>query len=84
MPTIEQELDDFTRFAREQLEKGGVDCSIDELFDLWRAKNPSDELYAENVAAIRASLRDYNEGERGTIAGEHSDELRREFNLADQ
>jgi hypothetical protein len=57
---------------------------MDEVFDQWRAENPSDEQYAENVAAIRASIQDIKNGERGTIAGEHSAQLRREFGVSGQ
>lgn len=69
MATIEQDLDRFTKYARQQIRTGKGDLSIDELFDQWRAENPSDEQYAENVAAIQASLEDFKNGERGTIAG---------------
>ena len=84
MATIEQELDSFTRFARQQIESAQRDLSIDELFDQWRAENPADGLYSENVAAIKASIQDFKNGERGTIAGQHSMQLRREFGLADE
>ena len=83
MATAEQELASFTSYAREKIESGRRDLSIDELFDQWRAENPSDEQYAENVAAIQASIQDFKRGERGTIAGEHSEQLRREFGLGD-
>jgi hypothetical protein len=83
MATVEQELASFTSYARQTIESGRRDMSIDELFDHWRAENPSDEQYAENVAAIRASIEDFKRGERGTIAGEHSVQLRREFGLGD-
>jgi hypothetical protein len=78
MATAEQELASFTLYARQKIESGQRDLSIDELFDQWRAENPSDEQYAENVAAIQASIEDFKRGERGTIAGEHSAQLRRE------
>ena len=84
MATIEQDLADFTSYARQKIEAGERNFSIDELFDQWRAENPSDEQYAENVAAIQASIQDYKNGERGTLAGEHSAELRREFGLASE
>jgi hypothetical protein len=84
MAIIEQELDDFTRFARDRMNQGESDLTIDELFDLWRAENPSPELYSENVAAVNASIRDFQAGERGTVAGRHSDELRREFGMTDE
>jgi hypothetical protein len=81
MATIEQELDSFTEFAKERISNGGSDLSLDELFDLWRSENPSDKLYAENVAAVIAAIQDFKNGDRGTPAGEHSDQLRREFGI---
>ena len=72
MATVERELVRFTISARQWIESGQRDVSIDELFDQWRAENPSDEEYAENVAAIQASIQDFKNGERGTVAGEHS------------
>ena len=83
MATAEQELVSFTSYARQKIDSGQRDLSIDELFDQWRAENPSDEQYTENVAAIRASIQDFQNGERGTIAGEHSAQLRREFGVGE-
>lgn len=71
-------------FARQRLGNGGTELSLDELFDLWRAENASDELYAENVAAVNAAVQDFRCGDRGTPAGEHSDQLRREFGVASE
>jgi hypothetical protein len=68
MSTAQQDLDSFNHYARQKIESGQRDMSIDELFDQWRAENPSDEQYAENVAAIKASIQDYESGERGSIA----------------
>ena len=82
MTTAEQELNSFTSFARQRIEAAVRDLSIDELFDQWRAENPSDVSYAENVAAINASIQDFKNGERGSIAGQHSMQLRRDFGLA--
>jgi hypothetical protein len=84
MATTEQQLESFMQFVRNRVGAGGSEASLDELFDLWRHENPSAELYAENVAAIAASIEDYKRGERGTIAGEQSAQLRREFGLADE
>jgi hypothetical protein len=84
MATAEQDLVNFSIYARQQIEAGQRDLSIDELFDQWRAENPSDEQYAENVAAVQASIQDFQNGERGTVAGEHSAQLRREFGLDSQ
>jgi hypothetical protein len=83
MSTAEQELASFTSYARQKIDSGARNLTIDELFDQWRMENPSDEAHAENVAAIQASINDFRVGERGTIAGEHSSQLRREFGLSD-
>jgi hypothetical protein len=77
MTTAAQELASFTIYAQQRIDSGERDLSLDELFDQWRAENPSNELYAENVAAIQASIDDFKNGQRGTIAGEHSAQLRR-------
>ena len=82
MATAEQDIASFTSYARQKIESGQRDLSIDELFDQWRMENPSDEQYADNVAAIQASIQDFKNGERGTIAGEHSAQLRREFGVS--
>jgi len=81
MTTTEHELQSFTEFARQRLSNGGAKPSLDELFDIWRVENPSAELHAENVAAVNAALQDYENGDRGAPAGEHSDQLRREFGI---
>lgn len=84
MSTTEHDIASFTNFALQKIESGESDITIDELFDKWRIENPSDELYAENVAAIQASIDDFKTGERGTLAGEHSAQLRREFGAPGQ
>lgn len=84
MSTAEQDLNRFTRYARERIEAGQDDLSIDELFDQWRAENPSNEQFAENVAAVRTSIEDFKAGDRGTAVGEHSTHLRRQVGLSDK
>jgi hypothetical protein len=81
MSTAEQDLSSFTSFAFQRISAGASNVSIEELFDQWRAENPSAELLAENIAAVRASVADFQSGERGTLAGEHSAHLRREFKV---
>jgi hypothetical protein len=81
MATTAEELDRFTEFARQRLGNGGSGLSLDELFDLWRSENRSDELYAENVAAVNAAIEDFRNGDRGTPAGEHSEQLRGDFGI---
>ncbi len=84
MATSEQELASFTSYARERIESGQRNLTIEELFDQWRTENPSDEQYADNVAAVQASIQDFKNGERGTFAGEHSAQLRRDFGAGGQ
>jgi hypothetical protein len=79
MSTTEQDWNSFARFAILGISSGSNDLSIDELFDQWRMENPSDEHFAENVAAVQASIRDLQNGERGKVAAEHPSELRRKF-----
>ena len=81
MATVEHDLEQFMQFVQNRLGAGDADASLDELFDLWRLENPSEDVRAENVAAIAASISDFKLGERGSIAGEHSAELRRQFGL---
>ena len=84
MASTAEDLHHFAEFAQGRLRDGGSEFSLDELFDLWRSENPSDELYAENVAAVNAAIADFRNGDRGTPAGEHSELLRREFSTASE
>ncbi len=79
--TTQQQLDSFYRFATEQLENGGSDKSVDELYDQWRSENLSSEDLAVNAAAIQASIDDMNAGETGRDAGEVIGNLRDELDL---
>lgn len=81
MATAEDELDRFTQYARTRISNSGTEMSLDELFDLWRSENPKDDSYSENVGAIAVAIEDFLQGDRGTLAGEHSDALRREFGI---
>ena len=76
-----QQIDSFYRFATEQLENGGKDKTVDELYDQWRFENLTPEDMAENVAAIQASIDDMNNGERGRDAGDVIQELRQKHSL---
>jgi hypothetical protein len=74
--TTEQDIVSFTNFALEKVGVGAGELTIDELFDAWRIEHPLSEEYAENVAAVRASIEDFKAGERGRPAGETSLRLR--------
>lgn len=84
MLPIAHDLASFNAYVRATIEAGQRDLTIDEIFARWRIENPTVTQYAENVAAIQASISDYRSGERGTIAGEHSQQLRRQFGLREE
>lgn len=81
MTTTTQELESFTQFAKERLEAGDLEPSLDELFDLWRIENPTDADYTENLAAIAGAIADSKTGDRGRPAGELSRKLRQELGI---
>jgi hypothetical protein len=64
MTVAEQELNRFHHFARERLRER-ANLSLEELLDLYRIQNPSDQRRADDLAAVRAALRDWDEGEVG-------------------
>ena len=80
MATQEQ-IDNFHRFATEQLKNGGREKSVDELYDQWRFENQSPEELEENVAAIQGAIDDMNNGDSGRDADEVIAEVRTRHNL---
>ena len=79
--TTQDQLKSFTEFVVSRTSTDNCDLDLAELFDLWLLQNPSESDYAENVAAVNASINDFLDGERGTPAGEHSQQLRKEFGV---
>jgi hypothetical protein len=73
------EIDDFQRFAKQQVQ-AGADRSLSELFDLWSLENPSPEEQAEVHEAIREGLADIEAG-RYRSASVVIQELRAKYNL---
>lgn len=64
MATREQ-IESYYRFALAKLEKDGPDLSIDDLFESWRIQNPTEAELSESVAAVKAALRDMENGDTG-------------------
>lgn len=83
MSTTEDDLRSFTAFVAARIQDQS-DLKLPELFDLWMLQNPSDDDFAENVAAVNASISDFMNGERGTPAGEDSRKLRDEFGFTNE
>lgn len=79
MATTEDDLKNFNQFVHQH---GDSELRLPELFDLWMLENQTQDDYAENVAAVNASIGDFLNGERGTPAGQHSQSLRDEFGLS--
>jgi hypothetical protein len=65
MATTTQELQSFYRYAEQRLHNGGSELSLQDLFEEWRASNPTPEELHTNVLAVRAALRDLDAGEKG-------------------
>lgn len=81
MSTIKQDIQSFAEFARQQLSDCDSKLTIDELFDMWRAENPSGEELGKSVVAVKAALRDMEAGDMGTPADEHLAQLRGRFSI---
>ena len=67
MPT-KQQIDSFYEFASSQIDNGGAELSMDEVYCLWRAKQPTPTELAESVAAIRAAYAEMEAGDTGRLA----------------
>jgi hypothetical protein len=63
-----QQIDSFYEFASSQLDNGGAEFSMDELFCLWRVKHPTPAELSESVAAIRAAYAEMEAGDSGRPA----------------
>ncbi len=63
--TTKEQLDSFYHFAAEHVDDGGAEPSLDELYAIWRARNPSAEELNDNVAAIQAACDDLEAGDTG-------------------
>jgi hypothetical protein len=81
MPTTREEVQGFVRYATEHLDNGGAHHTIEELFEMWRYENPSQEQYDRDFASVMASIEDYRNGERGRPVDPDSTELRRKLGL---
>lgn len=80
MTATVKEIDDFAHFAKGQVVKGGANATIDELFDQWRIRNPP----PEDLLAIKAALRDLENGETGQPYEEFAAEFRARNDIPDR
>ena len=80
--TIKEQIDNFHQFATSQIENGGADLSLDEIYSLWRARNPTDAELAKSVAAVKAAYADLLAGDKGVLADDVVRESRERLGLA--
>jgi hypothetical protein len=78
MSITSNDLNAFHQFAEATLASRGAD-SLQELVDLWEVEHPAPELHAANVAAVRAAIRDMENGDLGRPAHLVLDEMRAEL-----
>jgi hypothetical protein len=81
MATTTDELRSFYQFAETRLRNGGCDQSLDDLYAEWRAGNPTPTELEGDVRAVRASLRDMDEGETGRPVSDFIAEFRQRNGL---
>ena len=78
MAITSDDLNAFHHFAEARLTSDGAE-SLQELVDIWEIEHPTPELHAQNVAAVRAAIRDMENGDTGRPAGKVLEELRTEL-----
>ena len=71
-----QQLNSFHRFAMEKLNSGSVDLSLEDLFGMWQIENATPEQRNRDVLAVKAAIRDLENGDRGIPFDQHIRELR--------
>lgn len=81
MAITQKQLDSFHEFAKEQLDNNGSELTFADLYEMWRIQQPTDDELAENVAAVKAAIRDLEQGDRGVPFEDHIRELRQKYNI---
>jgi len=81
MPVTESELEQFHRFAAEKLAAGTEPDSLQDLLDLWYSENPDPRVMQDDILAVKAALRDLDNGDRGIPYEEFMHELRTRYAL---
>ena len=79
MSVSRDHIDSFHRFALAQLDKLDADATIDELYDQWRLENPTREEQEADSLAVKAALRDMENGDRGMPFDEHLRQMRAKY-----
>jgi hypothetical protein len=78
MAITNDDLAAFHQFAESTLASRGAE-SLQELVDIWEFEHPTPMRHAQNVAAVRAAIRDMENGDTGRPAERVLEELRAEL-----
>lgn len=78
MALTKDDLDAFHQFAEAKLASRGAE-SLQELVDIWDIEHPTTELRTSDVTAIRAAIRDMENGDARRPARQAVQELRSEL-----
>jgi hypothetical protein len=78
MAITSDDLNAFHEFAEARLASSGAE-SLQDLVKLWESEHSASELHKQNVAAVRAAIRDMENGDVGRPAGMLLEELRAEL-----
>jgi len=78
MVAATQELQSFYQFAERRLRSGASDQTLDDLYLEWRASNPAPGDLDANVRAVRAAIRDMDNGETGRPIDDFLADFRRQ------
>lgn len=81
---IQEQIESFYRFARQQIDRNGAELTIDELFDAWRYQRLSEEDLSESVAAVQAALQGMKEGDTARPLEEVIAEIRAQSKVPPQ
>ena len=77
------ELREFHRFLGAKLENGGAELLPEEVLEEWRQLHPEPWDEEDDVAAIQASIDEFDNGERGIPLEEVVREMCVKFHLPD-
>jgi len=64
----QDQIESFHQFAITQLSNGGANLTMDELYSLWRIRNPTTRELRQSVAAVQAAIEDLEAGDSGESA----------------
>ena len=76
MPVTKQTIQEFVQFAIAQLDAGRTVEHLDELLGAFEVAQRSPETVEADIAAVRASIEDWQRGERGRSLEEFDADFR--------